>query len=129
MTSSETTGSNISYCKICAQSGFPNVRICWKSVGEKEDRSPKWVPHEDEELNIRHTHRHLNANQVPAVARESLSHLPNTVTIDDASLFDYQNEYISNIDVMAALSSISELDQKRDRLLRELVNSIRYRSG
>lgn len=120
--------SHESYCKICAQYGFSNVRIYWKQVGEKEDGSQKWVPHEDEEHSVRHRHRHLDVNQTPAVAEKSLSNISNSVIIDETSLFDYQNEYISNIDVIAALSRISELDQKRDRLLRELVNSIRYRT-
>ena len=48
----ERTDENkiISYCKICAQNGFPNIPIRW------QNSDGRWVPHDYDNPNEPHLH-------------------------------------------------------------------------
>lgn len=45
--------------QVCADNGYLNVKIYWKCVGQKDDGMTKWVPFEDINYSVRHTHRRL----------------------------------------------------------------------
>lgn len=48
----ERTGESkrISYCKVCAQSGFPNTPIRW------QNSDGRWIPHDYKNPSEPHTH-------------------------------------------------------------------------
>ncbi len=125
MENSENNTNNSSLCKICAQNGFPNIRIFWNSIGEKEDGTPKWAPHEDINCNLRHTHRQVETETHQAPVTGAQLH---DTTEEESAPRSLPYEYLANIDVIAALTTVLELDQKRDRLMRELLAKIYYRS-
>ena len=125
MENSENNTNNSSFCKICSQNGFPNIRIFWKSIGEKVDGTTRWVPHEDIECSLRHTHRQSETNFPQAPVTGADLHV---TTEEESAQSNVQYEYISSIDVIATLTTILELDQKRDRLMRELLAKIYHRT-
>ena len=112
----ENNTNNSSLCKICAQNGFPNVRIYWKRF-EREDGSTGWVPCENEECTIRHTHRHLYAKPL---AEEKL---PVEDEPQEVSAREHQ-EPLSETEIMQILLEVHELSQKQNSLLKGLLDNL-----
>ena len=111
------TSAGSTFCKFCAENGFPSVLIYWKRV-EREDGSTSWAPCEDVERNIRHTHRHLDAKPVT----EKKFHVED-VAEKEVSAGNHQ-EALSENEIMHVLLEVHDLSQKQNHLLKSLLENL-----
>lgn len=119
MESNEANNANSTFCKICAENGYPNVEIYWKHV-PKEDGTTGWAPCKDKERNVRHTHMHLEPK--PSMeTRESIENWTNKETPPAD-----QQEPLSESEIIQTLLNIHQLSQQHNRILKGLLETLGY---